>query len=579
MKRLVWIATAVLVGTAAVWAASQLSSAHAELASLFPDDGLLYLQSKDFSGLLKDWNNSEEKRVWLEGEDYQAFSRSRLFIRLSQAQDEFSTAAALPANSNLLSSVAGGQSALALYDIGNLEFVYVTRMDQAHVDATPLWQVREKFEQRSEGAATFYVHQDTQSNRTAAFATRDGWLILGTRADLVAGVLDRIEGAHAHSLSDEVWYADSLKQATGAVEDLRMVLNLEKIVPSPYFRSYWVQRNSTEMKQYRAALSDLHRAQASYREERVLLRKAGLPAPASGNIEALLTLAPEDAVFASAQAAPGTERILAEMRENLLDLKPAQAESPWLAPAAMGVDHAGGASSLEERIDVAPILTVQTDRYLPLRTLLTAAQPTGMLQVYSTKVSDGDTFVKIGRGLILQSSGEWDEATAQGALTAALRPGLTASRLGLQWVKRTSGNGDIFVLDGQVPMFAAVRSHLLFVTDEESLLQDMLGRSKTSRQQREEGVTYAAVFLHSQREQQVFRQIVSRLDTVKHSKSPSANNEDGGEADEGEEPGFFSGNVASLSRMFAHMNRENIEEKDEGERVRQTVVYQWQQPK
>jgi hypothetical protein len=45
-----------------------------------------------------------------------------------------------------------------------------------------------------------------------------------------------------------------------------MVLNLEKIVPSPYFRSYWVQRNVTEMKQYSSAVSDLYRSSQSYRE-------------------------------------------------------------------------------------------------------------------------------------------------------------------------------------------------------------------------------------------------------------------------------------------------------------------------
>jgi hypothetical protein len=38
-----------------------------------------------------------------------------------------------------------------------------------------------------------------------------------------------------------------------------MTLNLAAIVRSPYFRSYWVQQNITEMKQYTAALSDLYR--------------------------------------------------------------------------------------------------------------------------------------------------------------------------------------------------------------------------------------------------------------------------------------------------------------------------------
>jgi hypothetical protein len=578
MKRFFSIAIAILAGTAVLWAAAQLTSTHTELASLFPDDALLYLQAKDFHSLLKDWDGSEEKRAWLEGADYQAFNRSRLFERLSQAQDEFSAAAAIPADSNLLSSVAGDQSALALYDIGNLEFVYVTRMDQAHVDATPLWQVREKFEQRSEGAAPFFVHQDPQSNRVAAFAVCDGWLVLGTRADLVAGVLERIEGAHSHSLSDEDWYVDTLKQATGPADDLRMVLNLAKLVPSPYFRSYWVQRNITEMKQYRAALSDFHHSSQSYREDRILLRKPGQPATATGDVKSLLALAPGDAVFASAQAAPGAEHILTEMRENLLDLQSEQSTSPWLAPAPVPTDNAGAASSFEDHIDVAPVLAGHTDPYLPLRTLLAASEPSGMLKVYATRTQEGEMFASIDRALVLQSPTAWDESAVERATASALPPALTASRLGIQWVQRKGTSGSYSALDGEVLLYLAVRGNLLFLATQEPLLQDLLLRSQQAAHTQGRDVTYAAVFQHSPREQQVFQQIASRLDAAGHSRNSTAASEGGGAGSDGQTPPFFSGNIASLSRMFAHVSRESIEEKDQGERVTQTVVYQWQKP-
>ena len=55
--------------------------------------------------------------------NYAAFSRSRLFLRLEAAFDEFSTAAGAPPDMALLSDVAGAESALALYDIGKLEFL------------------------------------------------------------------------------------------------------------------------------------------------------------------------------------------------------------------------------------------------------------------------------------------------------------------------------------------------------------------------------------------------------------------------------------------------------------------------
>src|ERR1019366_4625949 len=111
MKRLVGICSSILLLALGVWAAVDLVTAPPDPAKLLPDGALLYIQSKDFNGLLNDWNSSSEKRLWLKGDNYAAFSRSRLFERLSQAQGEFSTAATIPTDENLLTSVAGQQSA------------------------------------------------------------------------------------------------------------------------------------------------------------------------------------------------------------------------------------------------------------------------------------------------------------------------------------------------------------------------------------------------------------------------------------------------------------------------------------
>lgn len=578
MKRLAWIFAITVSLALGVWAAVDLATTPDDPAKFLPDGALLYIQAKDFQGLLNDWNSSTEKRVWIKGDDYAAFGRSRLFERLSQAQNEFSTAATIPADQSLLASVAGRQSALALYDIGNLEFVFLTRMDQAQVEATPLWRIRDKFEPRTEGNAPFFVHLDTQSNRTAAFASRNGWLVLGTRADLVAGVLDRLDGAQAHSLSDEAWYADAVNQAKRPADDLRMVINLEKVVPSPYFRSYWVQRNITEMKQYRSALSDLHRTKQDYREERLLLRKPGASPATSGDIHDLMTLAPTDAVFSSALASPGADRVLAQMRENILELKPERSQMVWSAPAAPSQQNAGGAADLEERIDIAPVIVAQSYPYQPLRSILTDASPDGLLQVYATRATKDQMFASIDRALVLQSTSPWNAAAVQAAITAAIRPGLTASQMGVEWIEKTSPAGNYSALDGQVQMFIAIRDTKLFLATSETLLQAILTRNQQPQRATSSGITYAADFRHSQREQQNFRRIVNPLDNAGNTTQASSDTESDADSGDGKTPPFFSGNVASLSRTFAEVVRESIEEKDRGEIVTQTVVYQWKHP-
>src|SRR6266853_1286084 len=89
----------------------------------------------------------------------------------------------------------------------------------------------------------------------------------------MASALQWMAGGKDRTIDADPWFSQSVA-AAGPVGDLRMVLNLEKIVPSPYFRSYWIQRNITDMKQYSAAVSDLFLSGKEYREERVLLKKS-----------------------------------------------------------------------------------------------------------------------------------------------------------------------------------------------------------------------------------------------------------------------------------------------------------------
>jgi hypothetical protein len=465
-----------------------------------------------------------------------------------------------------LSAVAGTRSSLAVYDIGNLEFLYVTRMSQQEAESTPLWQLRAKFEQRSEGGAQFYVRQDPESKRIAAFAIDGGWMILGTREDLVAGVLDRLQSSTGRSLADEAWYADSVKQASGAPGDLRMVLNLDKLVPSPYFRSYWVERNITEIKQYASAVSDLYRTPESYREERVLLRKPEVASPVSGDVRALASQAPADADFYSARMVSDPEAVLVALRETLIEVKPAAVEPSWSAPPPQPEAQAGSATMLDVRIDQTPVSVTQADAFDPLRALLRSAQPTQMLQVGSAIAAGNVGFIQMQMGAVIVAQQPWDAPGVQRAVSLALQPGLTVGQMGLGWIARSGKSGEYFALDSRVPVFLAVRGDRLYLANTADLLEQMLGREPSAPAAQQDGVTFTAVFQHSKRQQENFRVLFSRLD--------KAGNASGSQGD-GEAPTFFSGNLESLNRMFADLKRETVSERDEGTKVLETVTYDW----
>ena len=578
MRRRLWGAVIVLaIGCAVVFAFGALEhalKARPELPALLPEGALLSIEARDFGSLLRDWNTSEEKRAWLTSDNNSAFSNSRLFWRLSQAQDEFSAAAGLPTDDDLLNRVAGTESCLALYDIGNLEFVYVTRIEQQRIESSPLWQTRGKFEQRKEAGTTFYVHKDVQSSRVAAFAAADGWLILGTREDLVAGVLDRLAGISSHNLFGEGWYAETVKQAARERGDLRMVLNLDKIVQTPYFRSYWVQRNITEMKQYTSAVSDLYRTRESYREERLLLRRASKNTDSGGDIAALTALAPEDVGFYAADALPDPERLLQRLRENLLEIKPEHIESLEVnAPPSVVAQNPGSAGQLDIRIDQAPLKQPTVDAFESLRLLLRSQHPVASLEVFTARPPRDGVFVTLQSGMVISAPRDWDENALRDALASALPSELSAGKLGVHWEKRSSAAGDYLALDGTLPLYIQVNGRQLFVANDSALLERMLARRQVGGQAAgRDGVTYTALFRHTH-EQDNFRLLMAQLDRAGR---PSGAGSQGAAADS-QSPSFFSGNMTGLGKVLSKVESEKMEEKDRGDRVLQTVTYRWVQ--
>ena len=567
MKRaaIVFCIAAVTLG-AALAAYRPFAAAEPPLSRYAPAGALLYLEAKDFSSLLSAWNSSREKQQWVASANYQVFSRSRLFLRLGGASDQFAAAAGLPPDMNFLSQVAGSQSAVALYDIGKLQFLYITRLASANAMQTALWQSRANFSTREVAGVTFYLRKDEESEKEVAFAVKDGFLLLATREDLMAGALQLIAGSHDQSIEAEPWFSRSLASVPPA-GDLRMVLHLEKLVPSPYFRSYWIQQNITDLKQYSSAVSDLFLSGKEYREERQLVKKIA-PAtesaaePGAAAVADLSRLVPADAGVFQLRASPSAETALALLETKLLapHLGPGVA-SQFAPQVALTSGQTGSANDLETRIDIAPIETpASANTSESLKTLLQSNPTQASLQLQNTEIDKGGVFVRIHSAVALLGASEWNETAARSALVDFVRPALTASQLGLTWQAKSGFQQ----LDGLWSFAAAVRGKYLIVSDDPNLLAAMLARlnQKTDAQP----ARFIAGFNHA-RERERFARFTGQLDaqaTGGVSFGQSQNT-----------PAFFSRNVASLSSALSGVSSQRIVVRDAGDKVLQTVTYEW----
>ncbi len=568
MKRF-FIFSGIAVTCAAIGWITYLAAAPAPppLSKYVPAGPLVYLEANDFSALLSDWNSSPQKKQWLTSDNYEVFSRSRLFLRLKGASDQFAAAAGLPPDMNFLSQVAGERSVFALYDIGNLQFLYITYLPSAKSMQTTLWQTRSKFEPRSAGGVSFYLRRDPQSQREVAFAVSGDYLLLSTREDLMAGALQLMSGKQDRTVEGEQWWAQATV-AAGQAGDLRMVLNLEELVPNGYFRTYWVQQNITGLKQYSASVSDLFRSSKQYREERVLIKKeepkqASSPDGPAAAAE-VVRLVPSEAGVYEAEANPTSDAGLALLETKLLAPHLGPVPPSQVAPQVqLTSGEQGGGSDLETRIDQAPgERPVAQQSLSPLKELLDKTPLLASLQVQSTAPDQAGVFVRIHSAVILVAGSEWNQAAVQSALTDFVRPGLTASQLGVGWQQRAGYQE----LDGLWPLVVSVRGKYLLVSDDTRLAEAIL--ANFSRKSDRRPADLLAGFNHQQ-ERANFARFSNVVDRPSASVADAENRRG--------EPQFFSSNLASVSSTLAAVSAEKIEVRTEGNKERQTVIYEWAQ--
>ena len=543
MRKQLVVAAAACVAAGIVFYAAPFQGTPSPVSGLFPAGASLYLEAKDFGAELAAWNSSAEQPRWLASARYQGFARSTLFLRLQGEWQAFSAAAGFVPDGALVKSVAGRESGLAVYNIGKLEFLYITRLAGAQAMQTALWQSRAKYETRKAGNFDFYVR--LEAGRTVAFTVANDCLVLGTREELVAGALRRMGGESLAAMQEEGWYKEA-SAAAGAPGELRMVWNLEALVKSPQFRSYWIQRNASEVRNYWAGLSDLNRTRGEFREERVFLRRS--PGPAvRGRAEELLRLAPDDAAFCRVWANPEAAAAAALIEEKVL--------APKASVAPRNDYTAGSEADLETRIDEPPVARRNTIALGDLQKLLAGAQLESALVVQSGhRMADG-VFVDTPALIALEGTGPWDAAAVRNALSAAAASLWTTNGTGTGWVEHRRGARTWYGMDGLGRLDVAADGNLLLVANSEVLLGQALDR--IDRRPAVSDAVSVALFRHA-----AGREDYRRMMTLLEPGAPEQG-----------QPPFFSQDLWSLSEVFADVREVEFRVRDTGAGLRERVSY------
>ena len=564
MKRLTLLS--VLLMVAVGYAFFQTHTPAPDLAAYMPGGAMLYLEAPDFGRLLREWDSSQVKTGWLGSANYEVFSRSNLFSKLSEVWAQYGEAAGFRPGLKSLIEIAGTDSALALYDIRDVEFLYVSRIADSDLAKSALWNVRTRFEERQAGGVPFYLRTDPASKRTVAFAVTKGYLILATRDDLVAQSLELLAGRAGSNIAAGRWYRDAVAQSNERGE-LRLVMNLELLVKSVYFRSYWVQRNVSSILPYWAGVVDVKRSADTIVETRAFPRTPGsAQVPGSAIVTRLQALVPPEAgVYKAAESSDSST--LANLIVRKIIGMPSEQSRDWRdAPDAVSPDNrTGGEGDLETRIDEQPLPAdpgLAASR-VAVRGAVDQGGARALLLVQSS-VADG-AFVRTPSVIVLGSAMDWNRDSVRSAMGDAAARLWTTSHLGAGWTTSTVGRHSFDRLDGLGTLLVASDGPLLFLGNDAALMGAVLDRTAIGAATTP--ITYAAGFRHT-RERTNYERVMTALDFTSTAPAFAFVRPEGMAP-----PNFFSGNIASLSRVLSKIGEIRVTQEERGAATIQRVVY------
>src|SRR6185369_10014653 len=154
--------------------------------------------------------------------------------------------------------IAGGPSAIAIYDPGKLEVLVATEVPRERALASTLFAQAKSFEERKTAKGTTYYAREVSSDggslvQRIAFGYSGDRLWVGTSEALVAEALD---GPQNGGLGPSV--GDTIKAAGDfTAHDLLVWFDMERTVRNKYFNLYWIQRNAKDLDGIASGIVDL----------------------------------------------------------------------------------------------------------------------------------------------------------------------------------------------------------------------------------------------------------------------------------------------------------------------------------
>src|ERR1041385_6239728 len=182
-----------------VYARSTRSSKNPySLAEDLPRGALVYAQFQNLPELISSWEQSQLKERYLNSTNYHQLQHRHLALKLMSRWEEFNAAAGFPLDLNAIGSSTDGAAAVAVYDIGQLDLLFVAPISDEKVALAQFFKSKDHFEEVETPDGISYYSQTVEADRgrqkqVLAFATLNGRFVLGTNEKLFLRALANIK--------------------------------------------------------------------------------------------------------------------------------------------------------------------------------------------------------------------------------------------------------------------------------------------------------------------------------------------------------------------------------------------------
>ena len=322
------------------------------LASDLPRGAFVYVQFSNLPALIEQWDRSPLKERYLKSTNYQQLQHRHLMLKLISRWEEFNTALGFQVDVATITGTSETKAALAVYDIGQLDLVFIAPMSEEKAALTQFFSNKEQFEEVESPGGTLYYRQPVDADRgrqkqMLAFTTVSGRFILATDENLLLRTIANINRKNRKdSLADD----PAFKTLSQKVKPhfLTIWVDQAKLNQDYYFKHYWLMQNTDDLKSIRAGMFDLEQQKGRWIERREFLTtsKAHTSSPISdAELQRLYSMVPEDAplvrvrALENAPALPGS--LLRDTLFDTADDKTAQTGASWSWRSYSGDDFYG----------------------------------------------------------------------------------------------------------------------------------------------------------------------------------------------------------------------------------------------